>query len=288
MVLAPEGSKPEEVLVEHAHTLDQSKMEWYERKKRMVAKIAWLKEKASFSPLGSLFLSSLFPIHFAHLYSISFRPDLAHQARKLLEEVVLKPPRTQIQNPYNSSQAAEILAKSFRNIGTVNNFAPFVLVVGHASTSLNNPFSAAYNCGACGGREGGPNARLFSKMANDKDVRKKLLEEHNIHIPEDTLFVGSLHNTTADTIQYYDVELLPKESLVRFKEVEDLVGDALGKNALERCDRFLLAEKVKTPQEALEHTYTRSHDLAEVRPGTLLFFLYLYIIFCFTSFHITF
>ena len=39
---------------------------------------------------------------------------------------------------------------------------------------MNNPFIAAYNCGACCGREGGPNARVFARYANDREVSRLL------------------------------------------------------------------------------------------------------------------
>lgn len=84
-------------------------------------------------------------------------------------------------------------------------------------------------------------------------------ENHKIAIPEDTLFIGGMHNTTNDTIELYDVDKVPEV-------VQRVLDEARGKNALERCQRFLLAEHVKTPAEALVHVFHRSQDPAEVRP----------------------
>lgn len=75
-------------------------------------------------------------------------------------------------------------AQLFHNIGATSNFSPLIVVLGHGSRSVNNPFDAAHNCGACGGREGGPNARLMARCANDHAVRQLLAERHGIRIPQ--------------------------------------------------------------------------------------------------------
>lgn len=88
-----------------------------------------------------------------------------------------------------------------RAIGLTKNFAPAVVVCGHASTSQNNPYASALQCGACAGKSGGDNARIFVQMANNADVRN-LLQEKGIVIPESTLFIAAEHNTTTDELRF--------------------------------------------------------------------------------------
>ena len=164
----------------------------------------------------------------------------------------------------DTEQAAWV--QSFlRVIGVLEGFAPVVILMGHGSISQNNPHLAAYDCGACSGRHGGPNARAFAAMANRPEVRE-LLRGRGIAIPEDCWLVGAEHNTCDESILWYDLDLVPAPLRPSLEKLQADIAQATLGSAQERCRRFASAPDDPAPRRALAHVAGRAVDFSQARP----------------------
>lgn len=166
---------------------------------------------------------------------------------------------------FTVAEMAAIVRRVLEDIGLTGRFSRLVAVVGHGSTSRNNPHESAYDCGACGGGRGGPNARAFALMANDEAVRSQLAAD-GLAIPDDTWFVGGMLDTCSDAITWYDVDDVPTSHRADFIGLQEACGAVGEADAHERCRRFFSAPLDITSAEALAHVEARAADLAQVRP----------------------
>lgn len=152
-----------------------------------------------------------------------------------------------------------------RGIGMVEHFAPLVYIVAHGSSSANNPHHGAHDCGACSGRPGSVNARVFAFMANHSEVRNELAKK-GLHIPMGTQFVGALHDTAADEIAFYETHILSEQNSKSHLKNAATFERALDMNAKERSRRFASINTQASLGKVREAIRLRSVSLFEPRP----------------------
>lgn len=152
-----------------------------------------------------------------------------------------------------------------RGVGLVNDFACVIYAIAHGSSSANNPHHGAHDCGACSGRPGSVNSRVFAFMANHHGVRS-ILRKRGIDIPETTQFVGGLHDTAADQIEFYNEEILYPSNLAIHKINLVSFEKALDLNAKERSRRFASINTKMSLKKVRKAILDRSVSMFEPRP----------------------
>ena len=148
---------------------------------------------------------------------------------------------------------------ALRLMGLTHHFAPLVVFCGHGSATQNNAYATALDCGACGGRHGGSNARILAAILNQEAVRHHLAEK-GIAIPHTTRFLAAEHNTTTDAVVFYQ-PTNPESALpFAFLELKADMEEAKEKNSAARLAHMQVANGTA------RQTRRRSEDWAQVRP----------------------
>ncbi len=206
-------------------------------------------------------------------------PRVTARFRQLLGRIVQTPPATQLHlerteaEPgqegghlgFSVSEMTDLGERLLRDMGLTSGFSRLIVFLGHGSNSLNNPHNSAYNCGACGGAAGGPNARAMAMILNDKRVREGL-DARGLHLSSDTVVVGGHHNTCNDSVIFFDLDRVPGSHQADFESARREIEITCSRNAHERCRRFMSAPLTLSFSGARQHVEERAEDLAQTRP----------------------
>ena len=150
---------------------------------------------------------------------------------------------------------------ALRAMGLVERFAPVVVLLGHGGHVTNNPFAAGYDCGACGGNAGLVNARVAAAVLNDPEVRAAL-RDRGIDVPDDTVVVPGLHETTRDRVTLVPEVPLTSAQRALLESVEADLALAAEATGTERVSR-LPGTRTRAVRRELDR---RAADWAETRP----------------------
>ncbi len=209
---------------------------------------------------------------FSNIFRPTMSPATAHsfnhmdQFSKLtIENTNLNDKENDLQIGFTIDEMANRVEALLKSIGLIKDFAPIVYIVGHGSSSVNNPHYAGYDCGACSGRPGSVNARVMSFMANKKEVRE-ILFQRGIIIPETTQFLGGLHDTSRDDISFFDENSLSQLNVGNHNKNETVFSKALDSNAKERSRRLVSIDTTLSAKQIHEKVRTRSVSIFEPRP----------------------
>jgi len=160
----------------------------------------------------------------------------------------------------NRGASAEMILKA---MSMTSNFARLILLVGHGSSTVNNPHATGLDCGACAGQTGEVSARVIAALLNDPKVRKELAQK-GISIPSDTRFVPALHDTTLDKITLFDIEGLESTHAPDLKQLSKWLAQA---GQLARMERsHLLGISNPSPEIVDSLIHERSRDWSQVFP----------------------
>ncbi len=150
-------------------------------------------------------------------------------------------------------------ATVLRAMSLTHDFAPLVLLIGHGANVANNPHASALHCGACGGYSGEVNARLLAAMLNEPAVRRGLDRIEGIAVPDATLFLAGLHDTTRDEVHIYDTDHPSPDHAADLARARRWLARA---GVLARGERALRLPRASTGADLAR----RSRDWAEIRP----------------------
>jgi len=219
--------------------------------------------ESRFTYLEPLLAITLWPVYAILLILRSLAPQIYAQMRVNFQTDVYLNEESDIEfvEDYALSDKVDILASLLKGAGLENFQSPLVVILGHASTTTNNPFQKSYGCGACSGQSGFSNAKVFAEFANDPEIREAL-KHKGVTIPDPVRFVAACHDTSRDVVVYAHknesyLSSYPEANNIYLQFKEDMIV-ALEMNKQERWQQFQLSP--------FQSAHSRSADWSQPRP----------------------
>lgn len=194
----------------------------------------------------------------------TFTPSLISGLAETTRATIMPPvPTEPALESIELSQQVDYAESALRMMGLTENLAPLVVLCGHGSSTTNNAYASALDCGACGGNHGGGNARILAAILNSAQVRS-MLSGRRLVIPADTLFIAAEHDTTTDRVELFQPHGVSEQHHERLNSLRADLAKAQIANSKTRTQTFGLPKL--TAHAAARETTRRSTDWAEVRP----------------------
>ncbi len=165
----------------------------------------------------------------------------------------------------DDTEQALFVETALRTMGLTDGFAPVVVLCGHGSTTENNPYGSALDCGACGAARGGTSARVAAAMCNRAEVRK-LLAARGIVVPVETVFVAAEHDTATDTVTLFPPAGMAPVNRDRLARIGRDLARAGAEVAEERAATLPGTGRRPRGRSVAEQLVARSTDWAQVQP----------------------
>jgi uncharacterized protein YbcC (UPF0753/DUF2309 family) len=163
------------------------------------------------------------------------------------------------QTGFSATQRIDMAEAVLRAMSMTGQFARLVMLTGHGGSAVNNPHGSGLDCGACGGHSGEANARVAAAILNDLTVRIGL-RARGIDIPDDTWFLGCLHDTTTDEITIFEKDMVPSSLAADLGRLREWLARASMVARMERADLLGIKDNVDA------RIWSRSRDWSQTRP----------------------
>ncbi len=213
------------------------------------------------SPLGLSYLPKLFTDSFGLTRPVPNPNDTGLNAKNKKGKTVslASEDHLGISTGLPVEQRVEMARKALKAMSLTASISPLVMIVGHGATTVNNPHATGLDCGACGGHSGEANAKVAAAVLNDAQVRQQLNEE-GFQIPEQTVFLACLHDTTTDEVSIFNEQEVPASLSSELKQLKASLSKAAQASRAERALRMPITGDVDTAVKS------RSKDWSQVRP----------------------